>query len=117
MCSGNTWGSICSDFFDDNDARVACKQLGYSSQGFMISMNDFLKYVSLGSIAVGYIRDLVVPLHINDLNCTGNEAAIEDCPSNGLPKYNCDENHDAAISCNSNAILIIIMAIDYLMQK
>ena len=67
---------------------------------------------------MGYIGDLVFPLHINDLNCTGNEAAIEDCPINGLPKYNCDDSHDAAISCNGNWLIItIIMAIDYLMQK
>ena len=65
---------------------------------------------------MGHIGDLVIPLHINDLNCTGNEAKIEDCPSNGLLKYNCDDSHDAAISCNGNW-LIIIMAIDYLMQK
>ena len=83
-------------------------------------MNDCYKYVFLGSIALGYIRDLVVPLHIYDLNCTGNEAAIVDCPSNGLPKYNCDDSHDAAISCNGSwliIIIIIITAIDYLMQK
>ena len=33
VCSGNTWGSICSDFFNDSDAEVACRQLGYLSQG------------------------------------------------------------------------------------
>ena len=62
---------------------------------------------------MGHIGDLVVPLHINDLNCTGNESTIEDCPSNGLSKYNCDDSHDAAISCNGIWLIIIIIVIDY----
>ena len=29
----HAWGTICSDFFDDDDAKVACRQLGYSHLG------------------------------------------------------------------------------------
>ena len=33
ICVNGSWGTICNDFFDDNDAKVICKQLGYSSLG------------------------------------------------------------------------------------
>ena len=33
VCSNGIWGSVCIDHWDDNDATVACRQLGYSGNG------------------------------------------------------------------------------------
>ena len=32
VCLNNVWGSVCDDHWSSYDARVACRQLGYSDQ-------------------------------------------------------------------------------------
>ena len=33
ICYNNHWGTVCNDEWDDTDAKVACKQLGYPTIG------------------------------------------------------------------------------------
>lgn len=81
---------------------VVCRQLGYTSLGILtLNFSKYLVSFILGSISIGYINEYNLPFRIIDLNCTGHEATIQDCPSNGLDSYRCLSYHDAAVACHS----------------
>ena len=82
----NTWGTICDDEWDDIDATVVCKQLGYGN-GTARKRSHF----GQGS---GQIW-------MNKVNCDGTEDELADCKIKQFGLHNCGHDQDAGVSCFS----------------
>ena len=87
-----SWGTVCDDSWDMDDARVACRELGYPDAASALQSAHF----GAGS---GQIW-------LDDVSCVGSEDSIENCPHNGWGSHNCDHNEDAGVVCLSKLHVI-----------
>ncbi|PIK44174.1 putative deleted in malignant brain tumors 1 protein [Apostichopus japonicus] len=87
------WGTICDDGWDEKDASVVCRQLGYSNIGSARNSAAF-------GTGTGQIW-------LDDVSCSGSEIRIEDCPNNGWGQHNCEHGDDAGVHCGSVIIITV----------
>ena len=81
------WGTVCDDFWSQNDANVVCKQLGYGTAASVQNRAAF-----------GQGRGQI---WLDNLQCTGNENDLFSCPHNGPGTHNCGHNEDAGVVCTN----------------
>jgi hypothetical protein len=86
VCSDGTWGTVCDDSWDSNDARVVCRQLGYETSGA----------TALNRAYFGYGAGNIV---MDDVSCSGSESKLYYCSYNS--NHNCHHSEDASVRCSS----------------
>ena len=86
------WGTICDDYWSNEDAQVVCRQLGYPSEGA-----DAIRYAYYGQGTDAIVLD--------DVQCLGTELVITDCPNNGPFNHNCRHYEDASVNCSGYSLL------------
>ena len=78
------WGTICDDFWDDLDAQVVCRSLGYS-----------------GGVAFdrAYFGRGTGRIWLDNVSCDGDESSVFECGHSGIGINNCQHYEDASVSC------------------
>ena len=81
------WGTVCDDGWDDTDAGVVCRQLGFGSSGTAIGSAGFGQ--GSGSIWLGSVT------------CTGSESTLASCGHLGIGiTRSCNHSKDAGVRCS-----------------
>lgn len=80
------WGTVCDDFFDEDSASVACRQLGYDA--------------GVDHRAYGFAFPGPDPIWMDNVMCTGAESSLVDCPFNGFASHNCLHSEDVGVHCS-----------------
>jgi len=83
------WSTVCDNGWDDNDAVVVCKQLGYSG----------------GSARGGaYFGEGTGFILFENVGCFGNESNIYSCDLGSFHMNDCGHHQDAGVICYGKTI-------------
>ncbi|XP_072171894.1 uncharacterized protein [Diadema setosum] len=74
------WGTVCDDLWDNNDAAVVCRMLGYSGG------------TANASYGAGNSSQTIV---LDNVECNGTEIDIGACSHNAYLDEDCEHNQDA----------------------
>ncbi|KAG2493103.1 hypothetical protein HYH03_008766 [Edaphochlamys debaryana] len=90
VCWNGTWGSVCDELWDDLDALVACRGLGYSN-------GTALNGSSTANGPNG------MRTWLSRVNCTGSESDLTTCGATWAPST-CTHAMDAGVTCSNSAL-------------
>ena len=113
ICFNGVWGTVCDDDWDNEDARVVCRQLGLPYLGRqcvhtyvqhnVLQKMDFELYTLFPAPTAydgaRFGRGLG-PIQLDDVECSGNESSLQQCYHRGVGVHNCNHGEDAGVACS-----------------
>ncbi|XP_061176813.1 deleted in malignant brain tumors 1 protein-like [Saccostrea echinata] len=87
------WGTICDDGWDDTDAGVVCRSLGY--------LENLGKVINASSFKQGSEQ-----IWMTNVACFGSENDVISCRHDSMDSRDCSHDNKAAISCSNRIRLM-----------
>uniref|UniRef100_A0A3Q4N227 SRCR domain-containing protein n=1 Tax=Neolamprologus brichardi TaxID=32507 RepID=A0A3Q4N227_NEOBR len=105
LCSGrveifynNTWGTVCDDNWDINDAEVVCRELGCgTAQSAAVSAR-----FGEGSGSIW----------LDDVDCSGSERSLTQCQHRGFGTHDCTHQKDAGVVCSGEKLFFKYLSLN-----
>ncbi|XP_056148259.1 neurotrypsin [Lampris incognitus] len=83
------WGTVCDDGWNNINAAVVCRQLGFHG--------------AAKARAMAYFGEGKGPIHLDNVHCRGTESSLGECPADGLNGHDCRHSEDAGVICDYTA--------------
>lgn len=115
ICNNNVWGTVCGDSWDARDARVVCRQLGYSTvsagtysiritgKTILLCSNSLhlptYVRISVPALTTGFIVG-TGRIFLDEVRCLGTELTLFSCPHSPIGVHNCVHSEDAGVRCS-----------------
>lgn len=90
--NNGSWGTVCDDNFDENDAKVICRSLCYNPDNARVWFYSGIAEVS------------GVPILLDEVDCTGNEGALANCSHAPWGNHDCQHYEDVHIMCDPDVV-------------
>ncbi|KAH3862789.1 hypothetical protein DPMN_025763 [Dreissena polymorpha] len=84
------WGGICDDAWDDDDAAVVCRMLGYTGPAKALKRP--------------LLADISAPILLDDVACIGSEDSLVECSHNGWKVHDCFFWEMAGVRCSNASV-------------
>ena len=115
ICINGVWGTMCHSYWDNSDARVVCRQLGFpvgvsgSGKTWLLVSTTYIHYhvillhclvtSALNGYQHNFGRGTGPVFLLYGLGCTGTESSLLSCSHSGIRFNRCSHSSDAGVVC------------------
>ena len=87
----NNWGTVCDDFWNRNNAKVVCRELGFNDP---IGSDYYTRRFGAGAGDIG----------LSNVDCDGVENSLLDCRSRKWNNNSCEHTEDVGVVCGEGSV-------------